>query len=112
MGSKELKFNLKDNYNLIILSISHTMTHVLQRIHPLLFPILRQEFNLTLPQLGIIAAIPPIAQSLISIPAGYISDKVGPKILITLSLLVAFGGAVMVGQSVEIIILDLSRYCV
>ena len=52
------------SYGLLVMMLTHTLTHAFGRIHTALFPILKspQEFNLTLQQLGIVAAIPPSAR--------------------------------------------------
>jgi FSR family fosmidomycin resistance protein-like MFS transporter len=71
------------------MTATHTLTHVFQRIHLALFPLIRTEFNLSIQQLGIIAAIPPLCQAILYIPAGLLSDRIGSKLMILLSLSIA-----------------------
>jgi hypothetical protein len=52
------------NYGLIVMTVTHVLTHVFGGVHPAIFSLLREEFNLSLQQLGIIAAIPPLLQAL------------------------------------------------
>lgn len=87
------------SYGLIVMTVTHTLTHVFGGIHPAIFSILREEFSLSLRQLGIIAAIPPLLQALLSIPMGLLSDKIGSKKMVMLSLVVAILGAVLASQT-------------
>ena len=89
------------SYGLLVMMLTHTLTHAFGRIHTALFPILKspQEFNLTLQQLGIVAAIPPLCQALLSIPVGLLSDRVGAKKLILVSLALAASGSILASQA-------------
>jgi len=87
------------SYGLIVMTVTHTLTHVFGGIHPAIFSILREEFSLSLRQLGIIAAIPPLLQALLSIPTGLLSDRIGSKKMVMLSLVVAILGAVLASQT-------------
>lgn len=91
MGSKKREKSVL-SYVLIVMAGTHILTHVFQRIHLALFPAIRTEFNLSIQQLGIIAAIPPLCQAVLYIPAGLLSDRFGsrPMMLISLSI-AAFG---------------------
>jgi MFS family permease len=87
------------SYGLIVMTVTHTLTHVFSGIHPAIFSILREEFSLSLRQLGIIAAIPPLLQSILAIPTGLLSDRVGSKKMVLSSLIVAILGAVLASQA-------------
>ena len=69
------------SYGLLVMTLTHTITHVFQNMPSALFPILMKpdEFNLTLQQIGIIAAIPPLCSALLSIPMGLLSDRYGSR---------------------------------
>jgi MFS family permease len=95
MGSKESILN----YGLIVMTLTHTLTHVFVGIHPSIFSILRDEFSLSLQQLGYIAAIPPLCQALLAIPTGLLSDRYGSKKMLLASLLVAELGALLASQT-------------
>ena len=69
-------------YGLLVMTLTHVLTHVFTRVHTALFPLLQAEFDLSLQQLGIIAAIPPLASTLLAIPTGLLSDKLGSRWLI------------------------------
>ncbi len=81
------------SYGLIVMTLTHTMTHSFQNIHTALFPVLREEFMLTNQQIGIIASIPNLCQALLSIPAGLLSDRIGSKKMLLLAMGVACVGA-------------------
>ncbi|MBD3207707.1 MFS transporter [Candidatus Bathyarchaeota archaeon] len=84
-------------YGLIVMVVSHTLTHVFGGIHTAIFSILRDEFSLTLQQLGLIAAIPPLCQAILAIPTGLLSDRIGSKKMLILSFIFAAAGAVLAG---------------
>ncbi len=81
------------------MTITHILTHVFGGVHPAIFSILREEFSLSLQQLGIIAAVPPLVQALLSIPTGLFSDKFGAKRMVLLSLVLALLGALLASQA-------------
>lgn len=87
------------NYGLVVMTLTHTLTHVFQRIHLALFPIIKQEFSLSLQELGLIAAIPYLVQVLLAIPTGMLSDRFGSKRLLIISLITAAGGTLLASQS-------------
>jgi len=89
------------NYGLLVMTATHTLTHAFQQIHTALFPILKspEEFNLSYQQIGLIAAIPPLCQALLSIPAGLLSDRFGSKKMVLVSIVVAALGAVLASRA-------------
>lgn len=87
------------SYGPIVTSITHILIHVFTRIHPALFPLLRTEFNLSLQQLGVLASIPRLFSSLLSVPAGLLSDRFGSKRMILISLIVSCFGILIVTQT-------------
>lgn len=84
-------------YGLLMMTLTHTLTHVFMRVHTTLFPILKDEFSLSLQQLGLIAAIPPLCQTLLSIPTGLLSDRLGSRKMILASLVISALGSVVAG---------------
>jgi FSR family fosmidomycin resistance protein-like MFS transporter len=77
------------NLSLFTLSGAHMVTHVFGRIHPALFPVFRDEFQLSLQQLGLVASIPTLLRMLFYLPSGLLSDKLGQKTLIIMSFVIA-----------------------
>ncbi|HIH89148.1 TPA: MFS transporter [Candidatus Bathyarchaeota archaeon] len=84
-------------FGLFTMVLTHTLTHTFQNIHTTLFPVLKQEFNLGYYELGLIAAIPPLCQAILSIPAGMLSDKLGTKKMILFSQLLSCAGSLIAG---------------
>ena len=95
------KSNSVLSYGLIVMAVTHTLTHAFQQIHTALFPILRSpdEFNLSYQQIGLIAAIPPLCQAILSIPTGLLSDRFGSKKMVLVSIVVAVLGAIIASQA-------------
>ena len=87
------------SYALLMMAITHLLTHVFTRVHTTLFPTLQDEFSLSLLQLGLIAAIPPLCQALLAIPTGLVSDKIGSRWLILASLVISATGALLASQA-------------
>ena len=84
-------------YGLFVMVFTHTLTHTFQNIHTSLFPVLKQEFNLGYYELGLIAAIPPLCQTILSIPAGMFADKFGTKRMIIFSMILSCSGSLVAG---------------
>ena len=81
------------------MAVSHTLTHVFGGIHTAIFSELRDEFNLNLQQLGLIASIPSLASAVLAIPVGLLSDRLGPKKMLLVSFGFAAVGAVLAGTA-------------
>ena len=81
------------------MAVSHTLTHVFGGIHTAIFSELRDEFNLNLQQLGLIASIPSLASAVLAIPVGMLSDRFGSKRMLLLSFGFAAVGAVLAGTA-------------
>ena len=82
-------------YGLFVMTLTHTLTHVFGRLYTATFPLIREEFLLTSWQLGMIAAIPPLCQAVLSIPVGLMCDRVGSKRMLLISMLFAVAGSLL-----------------
>ncbi|MCK4953642.1 MFS transporter, partial [Candidatus Bathyarchaeota archaeon] len=96
------------NYGLFVMTITHTLNHVFTRIHPALFPVFRVEFGLSLQQFGIIDAIPSLCSTILTIPSGFLTDKLGSRTILIISFLISGIGAIALSQSVNLIMLTIS----
>ena len=96
MESKSVKIM---SYGLLVMTITHTLTHAFQNMHTTIYPILKTEFMLTNQQIGLISAIPSLSAAILYIPTGLLTDRIGSKKLITLSILVAITGALLASIS-------------
>jgi MFS family permease len=92
-------------YGLFVMSMTHMLTHVFTRVHTTLFPILQDEFNLSLQQLGLMAAIPPLCATFLALPAGMFSDRIGSKKLVLASLVIAILGSFLASRTVTPVML-------
>lgn len=90
------------SYTLLVMTVTHVLTHAFQGIHTSIFSLLREEFDISLTQLGIIAAIPPLCQALLAIPTGLLSDRIGAKKMLIASFLVATIGAILASQTINL----------
>jgi MFS family permease len=90
------------SYTLLIMTVTHVLTHAFQGIHTSIFSLLREEFDISLTQLGIIAAIPPLCQALLAIPTGLLSDRIGAKKMLIASFVVATIGAILASQTINL----------
>jgi len=86
-------------YGLFVMTLTHVLTHVFGRLYTASFPIIRDEFSFTIQQLGIIAAIPPLIQAVLSIPCGLLTDKIGSKRMLLASLGLAVAGSLLAAYS-------------
>ena len=96
------------SYGLLVMTVTHTLTHVFQRIHLALFPVIRTEFSLSIQQLGLIAAIPPLCQAVLSIPTGLLSDRFGARGMILVSLAVAAFGTLLASRTLNPLMLTVA----
>ena len=78
-------------------------THVFGRIHPALFPVFRDEFQLSLQQLGLIASVPALLQAVLYIPSGLLADRIGAKTLIILSFLISGVAGLAMGFTFNVV---------
>lgn len=81
--------------------VTHTLVHAAGNIRSTIMPYLKEDFMLNNLQVGFITAVPPLAQALTSIPAGWISDRYGAKRLVAISIALAAVGALVAGLSVN-----------
>jgi len=65
---------------------SHSIVHLYEGVLPPLIPLLMEKFDTDYFHMGIIVTIFSYAFGLGSLPAGYLSDKLGARILITIFL--------------------------
>ena len=84
---------------LLLTVFIHVLVHAAGNMRLTLFPLLKEEFNLTNQQIGLITAIPAFCQVLFSIPAGFLPDRFGAKKIMAFSILMTAIGALLGGIS-------------
>ncbi len=97
METKQKGYKEILSYGLIVMAVTHSLAHAFQYMHTTLYPTLVTEFSLTNQQVGLISSIPSLISAILYIPMGLLSDKVGAKKMIILSILVAIIGALSAG---------------
>lgn len=77
-----------------LLAAAHFAHHVLTALIAPLLPFIRDEFALSYAQSGIVSSAFTIAYGIAQLPAGWLSDRVGPRYLLLAGITgVAFAGA-------------------
>ena len=89
------------NLGLIAMVVTHALVHAAGAMRNTLTPYIKEDFELSNLQVGIISAIPPLTQAIFSIPAGWLSDRTGAKKVVTFSVGLAALGALVAGFSVS-----------
>ncbi len=79
--------------------VTHALIHAAGNMRGTLTPFIKDDFNLNNYQIGLISAIPPLAQAIFSIPAGWLSDRSGAKNLVAFSVGLAALGSLIAGFS-------------
>ena len=72
-----------------ICSVTHAFIHVFTLMHTALIPVFTKEFNLLIFEAGLLVSIPQVLSISVSLPYGVITDRIDPRKLIALSLLIS-----------------------
>ena len=80
-------------------TIAHTLTHTFVNTHLALVPVFKDELGLSIELVGLMVTIPTLAQALLYLPFGMLSDRFQPSKLIALSLFLAALGGLIITQS-------------
>jgi MFS family permease len=99
MGEEFVRNPKALSYGLLVMTITHTLTHSFQNMHSTIYPTLKDEFLLSNQQIGLISAIPSLCSALLAIPTGLLSDRIGSKKMIAISIIVAILGAILASLS-------------
>lgn len=73
--------------------VTHLLVHAAGNMRSTLYPTLRDEFSLSYQQVGLLVAIPSFIQIFLAVPTGLLSDRLGAKKLIAVSIIMAAMGA-------------------
>lgn len=77
---------------------SHLLVELFLLMPAALIPVYRAEFGLSLFQAGLLITIPNLCRLVIVIPTGIFADRLGPRPLIILSMLLAGSSALFLSQ--------------
>ncbi len=76
-------------WTLSVYTVTHVFVHVFTFMHIALIPVFMTEFSLSIFESGLLASIPLVFSVAISLPYGLIADKISPRKLIAVSLLLS-----------------------
>ncbi|MEM2921790.1 MAG: MFS transporter [Candidatus Bathyarchaeia archaeon] len=79
--------------------MAHTLTHTFVNTHLALVPLFREEMGISIELVGLMVSIPTLAQALLYLPFGMLSDRFQPHKLIATSLLLSSIGGLIIAQS-------------
>ena len=89
------------SFGLLAMVATHALIHAAGNMNSTMIVELRREFVLSNQQIGVIGAVPPLAQVLFSLPVGWMSDRYGTRRLVALSIVMATLGALIAGFTVS-----------
>lgn len=84
---------------LFVCTLTHTFIHVFTIMHMALVPVFIREFNFTIFEAGLLVSIPQVLSVSISFPYGLVTDRIDPRKLIILSLLISGFSGLAVSQA-------------
>ncbi|MFW5688897.1 MAG: MFS transporter [Spirochaetota bacterium] len=82
-----------------LLAGAHFAHHVLTALLAPLLPFIRDEFTLSYAQSGVVTSAFTVAYGVAQLPAGWLSDKVGPRYLLLVGITGVAGAGALVGLS-------------
>ncbi len=84
--------NKEEKRIITLTTTSHSLVHLFEGVLPPLLPLLMAEFGTDYFHLGLVVTVFSYAFGIGSLPAGYLSDRIGPRRLISLFL---FGAGIL-----------------
>ncbi|MCK5593461.1 MFS transporter, partial [Candidatus Bathyarchaeota archaeon] len=89
--------------------VAHFSHHLLTALLTPLLPFIRDEFSLDYTRIGLIISAFSLSYGISQLPAGWLSDRIGPRIVITLSIsgVAVFGLLVGVSQTFTMMLIFL-----
>lgn len=82
-----------------LVCLSHTFMHVFTEMHIALIPILRTELSLDTLTIGLMVSTPLLIQTVLTIPAGLLADRINRLQMMAASLIVTAIGGFLVAQA-------------
>lgn len=83
------------SFGLLAMVATHALIHAAGNMSSTMIVELREEYVLSNLQIGVIGAVPPLAQVLFSLPVGWMSDRYGARRLVALTIVMAALGALI-----------------
>ncbi len=79
--------------------LAHLVHHLLTALPVPLLPFIRNEFNLDYTQAGLVVSAFSLSYGIGQLPAGWLADRIGPRILITIGICGVAVAGLLVGLS-------------
>jgi len=79
--------------------LAHTMHHIVSSMLTPLLPFIRDDFTLTYTQIGILAMAYNLAYGFSQLPAGWLADRVGARVTLTIGVVGVAIAGLLVGLS-------------
>ncbi|MFH1640289.1 MAG: MFS transporter [Chloroflexota bacterium] len=91
--------------SILLFVIAHFAHHLVNALTTPLLPFIQDEFNLDYTQAGFVISAFSISYGLSQLPAGWLTDHIGARIMITISIIGVAIAGVLVGLSTNYIML-------
>ncbi len=87
--------------------LAHTSHHIVSSMLTPLLPFIRDDFTLSYTQIGVLGSAYNLAYGLSQLPAGWLADRLGPRIMLTIGVAGVACAGLLVGISPNYIFLAL-----
>jgi MFS family permease len=85
--------------SILLFAIAHFAHHLINALHTPLLPFIRDDLQLNYTQAGFVISAFSLSYGLAQLPSGWLTDHIGPRIMITVSIVGVAVAGVMVGLS-------------
>ncbi len=80
-----------------VIGIGHGMSHVYYLVLPPIFLQLREAFNVSYTELGMVLAIMPLASAIVQVPVGFMVDRMGARTVLAVGFMVVSIATALMG---------------
>ena len=91
--------------SILLFVIAHFTHHLINALHTPLLPFIRDDLGLNYTQAGFVISAFSLSYGLASLPSGWLTDHIGPRIMITISIIGVAVAGVLVGLSSNYVLL-------
>ena len=75
----EMRPGLNDVQVMALIGVAHGISHFFQLVLPSLFPLLKDDFQVSYAELGAVMTVFYITSGLLQTPAGFLVDRIGAR---------------------------------
>src|SRR5262245_29526953 len=80
-----------------VIGIGHCVSHVYYLVLPPLFVPLREAFNVSYAELGMVLAVMSLASAVLQVPIGFMVDRLGARLMLSVGFLVVSLATALMG---------------